>query len=159
VSGKKSSGYKTLDKMVFEVMKRLSVMIVRDGEGATKLVTVKLLNARSVSDARKAAFRVSNSPLVKTAFFGEDFNWGRIMAALGSSDAVFDPEQVEICFNGIQAVACGQAVQENITELKKTVREKEIVLSISLNAGEKSFETMTCDLTIDYVKINAEYTT
>jgi len=159
VSGKRSSAYKSLNKMVFEVMKRLSVMIVQDGEGATKLVTVKLLKAKTKSDAEKAAFRVSNSPLVKTAFFGEDFNWGRIMAALGSSGAIFDPEKVDIYFNGIQAVAAGQAVQENIKKLKKTVKKKEIILSIDLNAGKGNFEVVTCDLTFDYVKINAEYTT
>ncbi len=159
VSSRKSGGFRVFEKMLYEVMKKLSLMIVRDGEGATKLISVSILNARTRGDAKKAALQVANSTLVKTAFFGEDFNWGRIMAALGSSGASLDMDKISIFFNGIQAVRNGQGVKENITRLKKTVKNRSVSLAIDLNHGNKCHEITTCDLSYEYVKINAEYTT
>ncbi len=100
-------------------MKELSVMIVKDGEGATKLINIIVEKAKTDADAKKAAMQVANSSLVKTAFFGEDFNWGRILGALGSSGAAFDMNRVNLLFNTIPAVQNGQGIKENITKLNK----------------------------------------
>lgn len=159
ITSRTSKGYKSFENMLYEVMQQLAVMLVKDGEGATKMLAVKLINARTGNDAKKAALQVANSSLVKTAFFGEDFNWGRIMAALGSCGASFDPERVDIFFNDIPAVRNGQGVKENIAELKKTVKKKEIDVTIDLKKGNRSCEIKTCDLSYEYVRINAEYTT
>ena len=102
---------------------------------------------------------VANSPLVKTAFFGRDYNWGRIMAALGRSGAEFDTEKVDIFFNGVQSVRSGQGVAENTGRLKKIMAQDSIAVAIDLNAGKAACEITTCDLSYDYVRINADYTT
>jgi glutamate N-acetyltransferase/amino-acid N-acetyltransferase len=154
-----SKAGRIFDAMLYEVMKNLSLMIVRDGEGATKLIFISVINARTQSDAKKAAQQVANSNLVKTAFFGQDFNWGRIMAALGSSGAAFDMQKIRIAFNNIPAVKNGQAVKENLSKLKKTVKKKTIRVTIDLKQGHKGCEYTTCDLSYEYVKINADYTT
>lgn len=159
ITGKNSRGYKTFSNMLYDVMKKLSLMIVKDGEGATKLITINVLNAKTQSDAKKAALKVANSSLVKTSFFGEDFNWGRIMAALGSSGALFDRGKVDIFFNDIQAVRDGEGAEENINRLKKTVKKNTIRVTVDLKNGRKSYGVNTCDLSYEYVKINAEYTT
>jgi len=114
-------------------------MIVKDGEGATKLVKITVKNAKTDSDAKKAAMRVANSCLVKTAFFGEDVNWGRIMGALGSSGATFDMNKVALLFNNIAAVQNGQSIEQNISRLKKTVKKKEVDLLIDLKNQPLSF--------------------
>ncbi|MEI6126410.1 MAG: bifunctional glutamate N-acetyltransferase/amino-acid acetyltransferase ArgJ, partial [Pseudomonadota bacterium] len=126
IAGLRSPGYKVFSSLLYEVMHRLSGMIVRDGEGATKLITINVVNARSTGDAKKAALTVANSCLVKTAFFGQDYNWGRIMAALGRSGAYLNMQVVDIYFNGIQGVKNGQGVQKNIEKLKKAITKDTI---------------------------------
>ncbi len=159
VTKKGSKAYKAFKKILERVMKELAVMIVKDGEGATKLINITVEKAKTVTDAKKAAMQVANSSLVKTAFFGEDFNWGRILGALGSSGAAFDMNRVDLFFNGIQAVKNGQGIKDNISKLKKTVKNKEITLLIDLNNGKNSCAVTTCDLSYEYVRINADYTT
>lgn len=151
--------YNTFKEMLHRVMKELSEMIVKDGEGATKLIKITVKNALTDSDAKKAAMQVANSCLVKTAFFGEDFNWGRIMGALGSSGASFDMNRVALFFNNIAAVQNGQGIEKNILRLKKTIKKSEIDLLIDLKNGTKSCGVSTCDLSYEYVRINADYTT
>jgi len=159
INSPKAKGYKVFEKMLYEVMKRLSYLIIKDGEGATKLINIIVMNAKTVSDAKKAALKVANSCLVKTAFFGEDFNWGRIMAALGSSGVLFNTEKVAISLNNIQAVYNGQGIMENIAKLKKSLKKKTIHVTIDLKKGGGSCEVSTCDFSFDYVRINAAYTT
>jgi len=158
-TGKKTRAYGVFSSLVHEVMKRLACMIVRDGEGATKLITVRVMHARTAADAKRAAMHVANSCLVKTAFFGGDYNWGRIMAALGSSGAFFQMDLVDIFFDGIQGVKNGQSVTGNNSRLKKIFKKDAIALTIDLQAGKGCCEVITCDLSYDYVKINADYTT
>jgi glutamate N-acetyltransferase/amino-acid N-acetyltransferase len=158
VTNKSSNAYNLFKKMLHRAMKELSEMIVRDGEGATKLIKIRIKNAKTDSDAKKAAFQVANSCLVKTAFFGEDFNWGRIMGALGSSGASFDMNHVALFINNISAVKNGQGIEKNILRLKKTIKKREIDLLIDLKNGNKSCEVSTCDLSYEYVRINAHYT-
>ncbi len=159
ITGKSSKAYKAFSAMLHDVMKKLALMIVKDGEGATKLITIRIVNAKTESDAKKAARKVANSLLVKTAFFGEDFNWGRIMGALGSSGAAMNPEKVTIYFNNIIGVKNGQGIGKNLARLQNTVKQDTINVRIDLHNGSKEYEIHTCDLSYEYVKINAEYTT
>ncbi len=154
-----SGAFEVFYNLLYETMKTLSEMIVLDGEGATKQIKIMVINASSKNDAKKASRTVANSLLVKTAFFGEDFNWGRIMAALGMSGTVFDPYKVDISFNSINAVENGQGVQNNLQKLNREMKKKIITLTIDLKKGKYSSEILTCDLSYEYVKINASYTT
>lgn len=143
-----------------EVCMELAMMIVRDGEGATKLVTVRVIGAASEQDADRAARTVANSNLVKTAFFGEDANWGRIIAAIGRSGAVFDAQRVDIAFNDVLMVRDGLGQGKEIEKMATAVlKQKEFVVEINLKAGDFAKDIYTCDFSIDYVKINADYRT
>jgi len=142
------------------VMGELARMIVRDGEGATKLVDIKVIGAGSRSDASVAARTVANSSLVKTAFYGQDPNWGRIMAALGKTGVIINEEMVDILVDDILIVSggtgCGGAAEARAA---KHMAEKEFTLTIKLNQGSYEDMVTTCDLTHEYVSINADYRT
>lgn len=146
------------EKLLSELFIDLAKMIVRDGEGATKLVEVRITGASTASEARKAAYAVANSNLVKTALFGEDANWGRIMAAIGRSGAIVDPQRVSVALNTFPLVkkglGCGLASEMAATAV---MREKEFTLRIDLGQGPFDFNVWTCDLSTDYVRINASY--
>lgn len=141
------------------VMKDLAKKIVLDGEGATKLIKIKVINAKDTADARKLAFKVANSNLFKCAMFGQDLNWGRINAALGSADCDFNPDKINICIGNILIVENGMGVEFNTAEVKNLMKEREIRFTINLNCGSKDFEVLTADLSFDYIKINALYRT
>jgi glutamate N-acetyltransferase/amino-acid N-acetyltransferase len=147
-------------KGLSQVMGDLAQMIVQDGEGATKLVRVVVKNAASLSDARKAARTVANSSLVKTAIYGQDPNWGRIMAALGRSNIDMIEERVDIWIDQVRIVArgLGKGAQAE-KEASKIMTGKEFTLTIDLHQGEHSDSVLTCDLTHEYVSINANYRT
>ena len=136
----------------------LSRMIVRDGEGATKLVEIEVRNARNPSDAEKAAFSVANSLLVKTAIYGNDANWGRIMAALGHSGIAMNEETTDIYFGRVRVARKGLATGKD-KEASHVLQQKEIRIIIDLHCGIASTRVLTCDLTENYVRINAEYRT
>ena len=141
-----------------EVLLELAKMIVRDGEGATKLVRIDVTGAASDAEARQAACSVATSSLVKTAFFGQDANWGRIIAAVGYSGAQVDPEKVDIRFGEVPVVkdglGTGKELEAKATEVLKT---PEFTVSIDLKQGSGRAYYYTSDLTYDYVKINADY--
>jgi len=140
------------------MFKDLARQIVRDGEGATKLVIIRVEGAATQDEAVNAARTIANSPLVKTAFFGEDANWGRIIAALGRSGARFQPEQVVIAFDDALLVEHGFGLgKEAETAATQVLKKKEFAVTISLGAGAASAEMLTCDLSCEYVKINANY--
>ena len=146
------------EEALHRVLSRLARMIARDGEGATKLIRVEVKGSRTASDARIAARAVADSPLVKTAYFGEDCNWGRIMAALGASGARFDPLRVDISLDGIAVVQSGVGLGEvKERRAEKRMRRPEFTLTIDLHAGEEESAILTTDLTYDYVRINAGY--
>jgi glutamate N-acetyltransferase/amino-acid N-acetyltransferase len=141
-----------------ELLKELALMIAADGEGATKLATIRVNGARSKEEAKAAARTVANSNLVKTAFFGEDANWGRIIAALGRSGAEFDPERVDIAFEDVFLVKAGLGQGPEIeAQATEVLRRKEFAVNIDLHAGSAAAEYYTCDLSLDYVRINADY--
>ncbi len=141
-----------------DLLKDLALQIVADGEGATKLVTIKVVNAQSEKDAEQAARTIANSSLVKTAFFGEDANWGRIIAALGRSGVEFDQNSVDIAFDDVVLVrdglALGAAAETSATEVLK---QKTFTVTVDLKTGQAGSEIYTCDLSVDYIKINADY--
>jgi glutamate N-acetyltransferase/amino-acid N-acetyltransferase len=138
----------------------LALQIVKDGEGATKLITVHVKGAKTTAEADKAARTVANSSLFKTACFGEDANWGRIIAALGRSNTCFDADKVEIAFDDVVMVRHGLGLgieQEN--RATAIIKQDAFTLNIDLHEGSYEGKIYTCDLSIDYIKINADYRT
>ncbi|MDF1577315.1 MAG: bifunctional glutamate N-acetyltransferase/amino-acid acetyltransferase ArgJ [Desulfobulbales bacterium] len=153
-----SEGSAEFGRALNDLLKDLALQIVRDGEGATKLVTVRVTGARSDAEARQAAETVANSNLVKTAFFGEDANWGRIIAALGRSGAEFDQYKVDIAFDDALLVADGLGLGRGAEAAATGVlRNKEFSVNIDLKNGEGLYACYTCDFSLDYVRINADY--
>ncbi len=155
----KTAGHKAaFGKLMEEVLVTLAKMIVKDGEGATKLVEISVVNAPSDEDAKKIADTVANSNLVKTAFFGEDANWGRIVAAMGRSGVDFAYDRVDICFNEVRLVEnglyAGPDAEKAASEVLK-LPEFTIVLDMKSGGGEAV--VWTCDFSLDYVRINADY--
>jgi glutamate N-acetyltransferase/amino-acid N-acetyltransferase len=135
-------------------------MIVRDGEGATKMIRLKVKGAGSEREAEIVAFAIANSSLVKTAFFGEDCNWGRILAAIGSSGVKVRPDRIDLFMGPVQIVKNGVGLGKDKEEqTQEILREREIDLGVHLHQGKAQAEVLTCDLSFDYVKINASYRT
>jgi len=141
-----------------DVCIRLAKMLVRDGEGATKLVEIQVKGALSVGDAHVIANTIAGSNLVKTALFGEDANWGRILGAAGRASVLIDPDRIDVFFNDIQMVkagmGCGKDVEAAATQVLKT---PEFTICVDLHLGNKSVSVFTCDFSLDYVRINADY--
>ncbi|MGO8732045.1 MAG: bifunctional glutamate N-acetyltransferase/amino-acid acetyltransferase ArgJ [Terriglobia bacterium] len=142
-----------------QLCQTLAKMIARDGEGAKKLVIVEVQGARRPSDAERIARAIANSPLVKTAIAGSDPNWGRIICAAGYSGAIFDPNKVDIRVNDL--VLCRDGVDAGFDEAsaRKELDRKEMTLRLDLHQGRASAHIWTCDLTHDYITINASYRT
>jgi glutamate N-acetyltransferase/amino-acid N-acetyltransferase len=141
------------------VCRSLAEQIVGDGEGATKFIRVAITGAASEADARKAARRVAESSLVKTAMFGSDANWGRIAAAIGQTGVEMNPEQLSISIGGFQMFTRGiPAEAATLDEARKMLAEDpEPAIECDLGIGESSAEMVTTDLSIEYVKLNAAY--
>jgi len=159
IESKKNKYYKSFKNAFSFVMKDLAKKIVMDGEGATKLIRIKIINAKDMSTAKKLALKVANSTLFKAAMFGQDLNWGRINAALGSAECSFDIDKVDIYTGNILIVRNGIGVDIDRVKTRKIMKEKEINFTINLNYGDKEFEVLTTDLSFDYIKINALYRT
>lgn len=145
--------------MLTDVLLELSQAVVKDGEGATKFISITIDGAKSRSDAKKAAYTIANSNLVKTAFFGEDPNWGRIIAALGSSGIPFEREKVTLTIGGLTVFSQDAPVEIQLGKLKEMYEKNTIDVNIQLGGGDKSYSVYTSDLSYDYVKINADYST
>ena len=137
----------------------LAKMIARDGEGAKKLVTIEVSGARTPLDAERVARAIANSPLVKTAIAGSDPNWGRILCAAGYSGARFNPERVDIRVNGLYLCRKGLDTGFDEAAASREFDLKELTLQIHLRAGSARARFWTCDLTHDYITINASYRT
>jgi glutamate N-acetyltransferase/amino-acid N-acetyltransferase len=146
-------------EMLFSAMDELSQAIVRDGEGATKVIEVNIEGAFSAAEAKKAAYAIANSNLVKTAFFGCDPNWGRIISAVGSIGINIAVDAMEVKFEDIAVFACGAGMTGNEPILAKIMAQPHINLRVNLAAGNKKFRLLTSDLGFDYIKINAHYHT
>jgi glutamate N-acetyltransferase/amino-acid N-acetyltransferase len=141
------------------VAERLAKEIARDGEGATKLVEIWVDGARTVDDANQIAKTIANSPLVKTALFGNDPNWGRILAAAGRSGVLFDPNKVDLDLAGIPVVRAGQPIDFDKASASDAMKGDQVTIALTLSEGDADAIVWTCDFSYDYVRINADYTT
>ena len=137
----------------------LAKQIAADGEGASKFLTINVKGAKSFADAKTVGMAIANSPLVKTAFFGEDPNWGRVICAVGYSGADMLPEKTVVKFGGITIFANGTGATYDEKALAHVMKEKDIVIDIELNMGQEDATVWSCDLSYEYVKINGEYHT
>lgn len=146
---------------LYEVCKYLAVSIVKDGEGATKLLEVHLSGAKNFEEGKCIAKSILTSNLVKTAFFGEDANWGRIFCAMGYSGISFNPNQVDITIESNAGVAqmlkAGLPISFSEEKAKKILEEKEITILVQMGEGDAKVTAWGCDLSYDYVKINGDY--
>ena len=136
----------------------LAQQVIVDGEGAKKFITVKVINAKSLSSAKNIAFSIANSPLIKTAVAGEDPNWGRIVMGIGKSGEIIDPKKLKIKL-GDFVVAENGRISDSYKEdkLKEYMMWDSIMIEINLKLGSDAFECYTCDFTHDYIDINADY--
>jgi len=151
-------GFRAFQQALETLAQRLALMLVRDGEGATRIVEVQVRGARSRRDAEVAARAIANSLLVKTALAGEDPNWGRVIAALGASGAAVEEERVALWFGDEQVVAGGRLREGALRErMKAELAKKEVLIQVDLGLGHARDRVWTCDLTEEYVKINTRY--
>ena len=141
------------------VMQDLARRMVMDGEGATKFVTVKVVHSRSKENAKLCAEAVANSLLCKTAWFGGDPNWGRVVAALGYSGATFDPDKTDIYYDGMPVVRQGGDAGTPESALCGIVKQREFTVLVDQNEGDAEYWVWTSDISYEYVKINADYHT
>ncbi|MFH1288291.1 MAG: bifunctional glutamate N-acetyltransferase/amino-acid acetyltransferase ArgJ [bacterium] len=147
--------YELFLNAVFFICRYFAKEIVKDGEGATKLVDLKVVGAKTKNEAKKAAFAIANSNLVKASIFGGDPNWGRIMSAIGTSGINAVEEKIDIYYGKNKITANGEVIEKAYPLVKKYLLNKEIELTIDLNQGESQVSVLTCDLTPEYVRINA----
>lgn len=155
-----SKEYTKFTAALTEVSKKLAFQIVEDGEGATKFVTVRVTGAKTKNHAKKIASSVATSSLVKTAIFGEDPNWGRIICAIGYAGVPIHPDRIVIRLNGATLYENGNPTKHaSMESLRRKMQKPTILIAIDLNDGNETAEMYTCDFSYDYVKINAEYTT
>jgi glutamate N-acetyltransferase/amino-acid N-acetyltransferase len=149
---------RVFQSLLDDLLLDLARWLVKDGEGVTKLVEVRVRGAASDQDAARIVEAVAHSPLVKTAFFGEDANWGRIAGAAGRAGAELDPRRLDIFFDQVQMVqngsGCGKAAEAQATGVLK---QAEFTVTIDLHLGSGRASMLTCDFSVDYVKINANY--
>ncbi len=138
----------------------LAKQIAKDGEGATKFVTVTVKGAKNARDAERAARSIAKSPLAKTSWFGRDPNWGRVLAAAGYSGADVDAEKAEVFYDGEWAYRKGEvAGPAQLKALAKVLAKNEFTVAVDLHLGDGEASIYTCDFSLDYVHINADYTT
>lgn len=146
-----------VENLLGEVLQELAQLIVLDGEGATRLIEVEVKGARTIRDADLAARTVANSLLCKTAFHGAEANWGRIIAALGRSTARINPEKIDVDFDSIPVVRSSRGCPANDHLARAVLKKKQFRIRIHLHQGRARVSVLTCDLSSEYVSINAGY--
>ncbi len=154
-----SNDFVVFENALAKVCLDLTKAIAMDGEGATKYVEVKVCGASNYDDAKAVAMSVAKSSLVKTAIFGEDPNWGRVLCAVGYSGAEVDPSKTTLYFGEVKIVENGEPTHVSAETARKPMLEKELTIRVELGLGEAEATAFTCDFSYDYVKINAEYHT
>jgi glutamate N-acetyltransferase/amino-acid N-acetyltransferase len=152
----RTAGYEKFSDLLHELLFSLAKMIARDGEGATKLVEIAVAGARTTSEAEQVARAIAYSPLVKTALFGEDTNWGRIICAAGYSGVAIDPDKIDIFFDDVPIARRGTG-QGNEGRATLVMKKREYKVRLNLRRGTKTASIFTTDLSYDYVRINASY--
>ena len=155
----KNADYETFKEKLLALCQGISEKIAADGEGATKFITVHVKGAKSFADAKTIGMSVANSPLVKTAFFGEDPNWGRVICAVGYAGVPMNPNHTMVKFGGIPVYADGMGVSYDADALRMVMTAHDIVVEIDLKDGTEEAKVWTCDFSYEYVKINGEYHT
>ncbi|MFA6471600.1 MAG: bifunctional ornithine acetyltransferase/N-acetylglutamate synthase, partial [Candidatus Latescibacterota bacterium] len=155
----RSKAFDQFTEGLTEVCMRMAKALVIDGEGATKFVTVRVTGAAGNEDARQVGLAIANSPLVKTAFFGCDPNWGRIICAAGYSGVAIDESHITISVQGVTLFDTGRALPINEKEMSEKLRSRDIGVDIHLGMGQADAVIYTTDFSHEYIKINAEYTT
>lgn len=151
--------YQTFAAVLRQVCTELAKLVARDGEGATKFLEITVRGAANFAEAKQAAMTVAKSPLVKTAFFGQDPNWGRIICAIGYSGAQAAPEKTSMAIGNIPIVAQGMGISYDEQALKAVMAEHDITVTVDLGAGTAEATVWSCDFSYEYVKINGEYHT
>ncbi|MBQ1867885.1 bifunctional glutamate N-acetyltransferase/amino-acid acetyltransferase ArgJ [Selenomonas sp.] len=151
--------YETFKNALQSICQGLAKRIAADGEGATKFLTVNVKGTKSFADAKTIAMSVAKSPLVKTAFFGEDPNWGRVICAVGYAGVPMDPQKTVVKFGGIPVYANGVGAAFDEEALRAVMSAHDIVIDIDMGDGEEEATVWTCDFSYEYVKINGEYHT
>jgi len=149
--------YKIFKNALTYVCQQLAYKIVSDGEGATKLIDITVKGAHSTSDASKVVRTIAQSLLVKTAMFGEDLNWGRVVNAIGYSGAKINPDTIDIKCNTIPILRKSSVLKDNLKKAQKYLKYNSITFDIHLHMGNYEDYILTTDLSLDYIKINAEY--
>lgn len=150
--------YRDFERLLTEAAQELALMICRDGEGVTKVVTIQVQGATTTAAAKRVADTIATSNLVKTALFGEDANWGRVMAAIGRSGVAIDPRKVTVRFGGIVMVRKGVGVGLTAEQkIARVFKQKEFTITVQLGQGHAHAHMWTTDLSYDYVRINASY--
>ena len=148
----------SFDKALHALLLNLSKRIVADGEGASKFITIDVIKSKNENDAKKIAFSIANSKLVKTAIAGEDPNWGRIIMAIGKSNIDIDIKKLSIKFGQIKIIEKGQLIKNyKESDVANYMKNQSIDISINLNMGLKNFTVYTMDLTKKYIEINTNY--
>ena len=142
-----------------EICQELSKRIAADGEGATKFLTINVSGTKTFEDAKTVAMSIAKSPLVKTAFFGEDPNWGRVICAVGYAGIPMVPEKTVIKFGGVPVYANGLGAEFNEDDIHKVMAEHDIVIDVEMGMGDAKATVWSCDFSYEYVKINGEYHT
>ena len=155
----KNADYEKFYAALASICRELAQIIAADGEGATKFLTVNVRHADTKVNAKTVAMSVAKSPLVKTAFFGEDPNWGRVVCAVGYAGVPIDPDKMTVSFGDVIVYRNGLGAQYDETALKKVMHEHDIVIDIDLDLGGADATVWTCDFSYGYVKINGEYHT
>jgi glutamate N-acetyltransferase/amino-acid N-acetyltransferase len=151
---------KAFEKKLEEVARALALKMVEDGEGATKVVEIFVKNAKNEAEAKRVAYAVGRSPLVKTSFFGQDPNWGRILAAIGYSGATFDPSRVDIYYGPVRVVAYGIGKKgEADRKAHEVMKSPTFTVTLDLKKGKGTYRIWTSDMNYDYVKLNADFST
>lgn len=153
-----SESYRIFKSALDEITSELSSLIVKDGEGATKFIEIEVKGARSSADAKRCAAAIANSNLVKTAIYGGDVNWGRVMAAAGYSGIYIREEKTDIYFGRVKVVSKGISTGKD-KDASKILNSRDVRIVLNLNAGKASARVLTCDLTEEYIKVNAHYKT
>ena len=154
-----SEDYRKFYEALHTICRELAKKIAADGEGATKFLTVNVENTKTWEDAKNIGMSIAKSPLVKTAFFGEDPNWGRVICAVGYAGVPMLPEKTTISFGDVVVYQNGLAATYDEAALRKTMAEHDIVITVDMNLGTESATVWTCDFSYEYVKINGEYYT
>ena len=159
ISSQDDARYAAVAEVLTRIMKRLAQLIVRDGEGATKFITVAVEGGANTQECCDIAYSIAHSPLVKTAFFASDPNWGRILAAIGYAGVEnLDVEKIQVWLDDVQICKDGGAAADYTEEAgARVMAQPEMTIRVDLGRGEAKDTVYTCDLSYDYVKINADY--